>query len=241
MNNYEFCAAWVRQRARPGDKILDYGCGRGEIVKLMRPDVEAFGCDVFTKGGDYHAQVEAGMRPFIRPMADDGIIPYDDNSFDIVISNQVMEHVTDLELVLSEIRRVTKQGGIVLSLFPDKSVWREGHCGIPFMHWLPPKPRFYYTYLLRRCGLGHHKSGKTEREWAAYWTEWIDKWTCYRPYRVIRAAFNKHLGPMHHLEDQWLDMRFGKRSVPASFKRLFVRKMGGVVFWSAKPPASVSR
>jgi SAM-dependent methyltransferase len=236
MNNYQFCAAWVRQHARPDARILDYGCGRGEVVKLLRTDRAAFGCDVFVKGGDYHTQIEPAMRPVIRPMNEDGIIPFDDDSFDVVISNQVMEHVENLDLVLSEIRRVARPGAVVLSLFPDKSVWREGHCGIPFVHWLPPKQRFYYAYAMRSLGLGHHKQGKTVREYARYWSEWIDKWTCYRPYSEIRAAFSKHLGALHHLEDEWLDMRLGRRlPAPASVKRLFVRRMGGIVFWCSKP------
>jgi len=42
---------------------------------------------------------------------------------------QVLEHATDLDVVVHEIARVLKPGGSCLSLFPDKGVWREGHCG----------------------------------------------------------------------------------------------------------------
>ena len=36
----------------------------------------------------------------------------------------------------SKIHRVLKPGGTLLSLSPDKSVWHEGHCGVPFLHWV---------------------------------------------------------------------------------------------------------
>ncbi len=46
-----------------------------------------------------------------------------------------MEHVDDLNFTLSELARVFKPSGKVLTLFPSAEVIREGHCGIPFAHW----------------------------------------------------------------------------------------------------------
>jgi 2-polyprenyl-3-methyl-5-hydroxy-6-metoxy-1,4-benzoquinol methylase len=37
MSNYEFCAQWVIDRSNFKQvRVLDYGCGRGEIVRLLR-------------------------------------------------------------------------------------------------------------------------------------------------------------------------------------------------------------
>lgn len=47
-------------------------------------------------------------------------IPYDDNTFDIVYSNYVMEHVQNPKLVFEEIRRVLKPSGIFISKTPNK-------------------------------------------------------------------------------------------------------------------------
>src|ERR1019366_9228148 len=60
--------------------------------------------------------------------------------FDLVVNNQVLEHVDDLDGVLREIHRVVKPGGQVLSIFPSRDVFREGHIGIPFAHWFPGPP-----------------------------------------------------------------------------------------------------
>ena len=56
-----------------------------------------------------------------------------------------------------EIHRVLKPGGTVLSIFPSRDVFREGHIGIPFSHWFPKgsRVRFYYTWALRAGGPGH--------------------------------------------------------------------------------------
>jgi 2-polyprenyl-3-methyl-5-hydroxy-6-metoxy-1,4-benzoquinol methylase len=42
----------------------------------------------------------------------------------------VLEHVEDFDVVLRAMNRVLKPGGMVLSIFPDRSVWRQGHAGI---------------------------------------------------------------------------------------------------------------
>ena len=51
-----------------------------------------------------------------------------------LITAVALEKLSRNYIVLAKISRVLKPGGMVLSLFPDKGVWREGHCGIPFLH-----------------------------------------------------------------------------------------------------------
>lgn len=46
-------------------------------------------------------------------------IPFNDNSFDIVILDQVLEHLTDLRLVMKEIKRVLSEGGVCYINVPD--------------------------------------------------------------------------------------------------------------------------
>ncbi|HZW12291.1 MAG TPA: class I SAM-dependent methyltransferase [Noviherbaspirillum sp.] len=240
MDNYQFCVDWaLNQRITPSTRILDYGCGAGHIVKALRArNVDAFGCDVFYEGGDYSKLVESEyLGKSIKRMEPDGRIPYDDETFDFVINNQVMEHVTDLDKVLSEIHRVLKPGGKVLSLFPDKSVWREGHCGIPFLHWFPKgsRPRIYYAALMRLLGFGYHKENKTIMRWSADFCEWLDKWTWYRPSKDIRRSYQKYFTNENELEGYWLSKRLDKLGsiselVPLGARKLVVRKLGGRIF-----------
>src|SRR5882762_2315304 len=215
--NYECCALWVLDQKRgQNTRVLDYGCGAGEIVKeLRRRDVNAFGCDVFYEGGDYSRSVDPTLfESAIRRMEAD-TIPFDTGSFDFVINNQVMEHVEDLDRVLAEILRVLKPGGMVISLFPDKGVWREGHCGVPFLHWFPKgsRLRVYYAAACRTLGLGHHKGNKSAMRWSEDTCEWLDKWTYYRTREEIDSIYNKYFRDIRHIEDYWLQLRLGGRNI----------------------------
>jgi len=246
MNNYEFCAQWIVDRKTEGNmRVLDYGCGAGEIVKeLRRRDVDGFGCDVFYEGGDSSKDIDPVLLGSVikRMEGKDCAIPFDSASFDFVINNQVMEHVEDLDGVLAEIERVLKPGGMVLSLFPDRSVWREGHCGIPFLHWFPKSthPRVYYAITLRILGLGYHKGNKSAMRWSQDFCEWLDRWTYYRTRQEIYSMYDRHFCDIKHLEDSWLQLRLGRRKIivawlPTPIQRVIVRKLGGLVFVARKP------
>lgn len=245
MNNYEFCAQWVLDQGRGNDvRVLDYGCGAAEIVKeLRRWDVNAFGCDVFYEGGDRSTSIGAALfdRAIIRRM-EENTVPFDSASFDFIINNQVMEHVENLDSVLAEIHRVLKPGGMVLSLFPDKGVWREGHCGVPFLHWFPKdgRPRVYYAAAWRILGFGYHKGNKSVMRWSQDFCEYLDKWTYYRSRQKIDSTYDKYFFDIRHIEDYWLQQRLGGRKkivtwLPVSVQQLVVRKLGGLVFVARKP------
>lgn len=244
LTNYECCALWVLDQ-KPGQnvRVLDYGCGAGEIVKeLQRRDVDAFGCDVYYEGGDYSSSVDPALFESTIRRMDGNTIPFDTGSFDFVINNQVMEHVEDLDGVLAEILRVLKPGGVVLSLFPDKGVWREGHCGVPFLHWFSKgsRLRVYYAAACRTLGLGHHKENKSALRWSEDTCEWLDKWTYYRTREEIDSTYNRYFFEIRHIEDYWLQVRLGGRIrfvkwLPASVQQLIVRKFGGLVFIARKP------
>lgn len=246
MNNYEFCCQWVLHHAKRSKgkiRVLDYGCGTGKIVELMRESgLEAFGCDIFYEGGDRSGQVKTEYWGGIIKKIVAQRIPFEDHCFDFVVNNQVMEHVESLDTVLSEVARVLKPGGSVLSLFPDIGIWREGHCGIPFLHWFPKgaKIRVLFALFFRLLGFGHHKGNKTPWEWSIGFCEWIDKWTYYRDRKEIKGSYHKFFEGMRHIEDQYFDLRFGEltlgaKLIPNFFKRLVVRKLGPMVFYCKKP------
>jgi SAM-dependent methyltransferase len=243
VNTYEFCADWVAKQAagRP-IRVLDYGCGAGRIVGLLRErGIEANGCDVFYEGGDYSVDIPAELLPSIRRMQGDAI-PFEDASFDVVTSNQVFEHVENLDAVLAEIRRVLRPRGLLLSLFPDRSVWREGHCGIPFLHWFPKRSRFrfYYAAALRGLGLGSFKGDKSISRWSSDFCQWLDAWTYYRSQEQLRELFSRHFEATGHIEERWLSSRLSARPALAGFaatlplrvQRVLVRKVAGMALVS---------
>jgi len=243
VNNNQFCAKWVLQRNPTGRaKVLDYGCGAGELVEeLQKNKIDAYGCDVFYEGGDYSSSVTPSlMNSTIRRMKR-GRIPFDDGTFDYVINKEVMEHVENLDEALAEIHRVLKPGGKVLSLFPDKGIWREGHCGIPFLHWFPKysRPRILWAAAFRFLGMGHHKGGKGVMRWSKDFCEWLDKYTWYRSRDEIDRTYKKHFSEIEYIEDSWMRERFAQRLIlpnylPAPILRLLARKLGELVFVARK-------
>lgn len=193
--NHAYILDFVRAQARPGGRYLDYGCGAAELVAAGRAaGLDFYGADVFYDGGDTRAQVQArGLLGEAVRELDGARLPFPDGFFDIVVSNQVFEHVERLDTVLAEIARVLKPGGVVLSLFPAREVWREGHCGIPFLHRFRKgsSARLYYAWLLRTLGFGYHTQHKSRYRWAADFCDWLDSYTHYRPTAELGRLFGQ--------------------------------------------------
>lgn len=92
-----------RELAVPHDgRVLDYGCADLPYRHLFGDQVEFVGADL---EGNSHASV------ILNP---DGSVPVPDQTFDAVLSTQVLEHVLDPPLYISECLRVLRPGGRLL-------------------------------------------------------------------------------------------------------------------------------
>ena len=196
-NRFVLDFAKRQAHGKPEAKVLDFGCGAGEVVAAGRAaGLDMLGSDVFYGGSE--ARVEAERSGRLGTMIHEirgGRLPFEDGVFDLVTNNQVMEHVGDLDGVLREIHRVLKPGGTVLSIFPARDVCREGHIGIPFVHWFPKNSRlrFLYAWTLRTAGLGTWKEqAPTRRQWAMDKLEWLDSYTHYRARGEILRVFGRY-------------------------------------------------
>ena len=89
-------------RVEPGARVLDYGCG---VVAYRR---------LFPAELDYVAADLPGNPQATLLLEPDGTVPAEDGSFDAVLSTQVLEHVTDPALYVSECFRVLRPGGRLL-------------------------------------------------------------------------------------------------------------------------------
>lgn len=99
--------------------ILDFGCGKGEIIKEMKKinaKARYIGVDV-SEEGLKKAKENVSDATFSL-ISDGGIIPLEKESVDFVFSSEVIEHVYDTENAIKEIARVLKPGGSVLMTTP---------------------------------------------------------------------------------------------------------------------------
>jgi SAM-dependent methyltransferase len=225
-------------REHPGARILDFGCGAGRLVAAgLDAGLNMAGADVFYGGSKAREEVErAGSLGTVIHELVDGRMGFADASFDLVVSNQVLEHVEDLDAVLREIHRVLKPGGVVLSIFPSRDVFREGHIGIPFAHWFPKDSaaRFYYTWALRRLGLGTWKQeAPTCRQWASDKLRWIDSYTHYRGreeiFRTFARYFRSELREQDYIRYRLLD-RPGRKVLAGLLSLPLIRPLAGALF-----------
>ncbi len=211
INHLYFVEYVTKRSAREGFRVLDYGCGRGEIVSVLRArGVDACGCDVFYAGGtgmtpELTALIQAGV---VKSVEETGPLPYDPQTFDLVIANQVFEHVRDLESTLARLKAVLRPGGRLCLHFPSKEVIREGHIGIPLAHWFRPgtPSRVRWTKLLRILGFGYRKDRRTIDEWTRESLGWIDEYTFYRPYSELRRTLEQGF-EVRHNEIEYIQFR----------------------------------
>jgi ubiquinone/menaquinone biosynthesis C-methylase UbiE len=84
--------------------ILDVGCGNGKRVEILRVyGYNAIGCEINKSRVDNDLIVFGDIRN----------LPFEDDSFDVVVSIDVLEHSSDPLKALSELRRVAKKKFIV--------------------------------------------------------------------------------------------------------------------------------
>ena len=98
-----------------GMKMLEPGCGRGEFLD----NFQELGLDV--QGVDISPEAVEFASNFIVDLCDveNEILPFNDNTFDIVYSKSFIEHLHKPEKYLTEAFRVLKPGGKLITLVPD--------------------------------------------------------------------------------------------------------------------------
>lgn len=130
-------------------RLLEVGTGSGGIAHYfgthptLRCDVTAV--DVVDQRG-----VTDG---FDFRIVDSTTLPFPSGSFDVVLTNHVIEHVgsRDAQLQhLREVHRVMKPRGLGYLAVPNRWMLVEPHFRLPFLSWLPRPLRSPYLRLMRR-------------------------------------------------------------------------------------------
>ena len=125
-------SAFSLAQVKPGMRILDVGCGRGEILRhAAQLGADAYGIDYAAVAVSLSRQVIEGVNG-VAPgrtsvyQADAKKLPFPDKSFDRVLMFDVVEHLHPWELheALLEVRRVlTDEGRFIVHTAPN--IWYD--------------------------------------------------------------------------------------------------------------------
>ena len=129
----------LKLKPKPGDRILDVGVSNdtgigSNMLEQLYPCRENPTCASLTDGklilaaypGVHHVQIKAGAQ-----------LPFDNNEFDIIYSNAVLEHAgsrVQQGKFIAEICRVARRRFFAV---PDRGFPIEHHTCLPLIHWLP--------------------------------------------------------------------------------------------------------
>jgi ubiquinone/menaquinone biosynthesis C-methylase UbiE len=128
----------------PAERALDLGIGDGRLAVQIKAS-HLIGADVSQVALDRaKARVPEAALVLVEP---DEPLPFADNEFDLVVCVETIEHVRDVQLALSEIRRVLRPGGRLALTTPAASRFRVLWRGVE--HPFSPHVRAFTRRALR--------------------------------------------------------------------------------------------
>lgn len=130
-------------------RALDVGCSTGAISNRLAPHVAALtGLDFDGPAVETATKFAAANARYL--VADGSTLPFAAAEFDLVVCAQVYEHAPRQALLVQEIRRVLRPGGICFFSGPNRLAIVEEHYWLPFLSWLPQGGADAYMHLFNR-------------------------------------------------------------------------------------------
>ncbi|MFB0552275.1 MAG: class I SAM-dependent methyltransferase [Phycisphaerae bacterium] len=103
---------------KPNVRILEIGCGIGSIVfELNKEGYDITGTDISREAIAYGLKKYGDIKLQVQPAE---ILQFEDQTFDVVLSFDLFEHITQVDKHISEVCRVLRDGGYYLFQTPNK-------------------------------------------------------------------------------------------------------------------------
>jgi len=154
------CASIARCENRQ-PRVLDVGCGRGYLLRDLAAN--GWSCAGIDIPGS-PLPIDAAKLGFDCRTGDACSLPWPENSFDLVVINHVLEHVSDPWAACLEARRVLRERGLLYVGVPNFGSFQRQLFG---GNWFPLElPRHIFHFTARSLGLLLQRTGFTPRHWA---------------------------------------------------------------------------
>ena len=111
----------VADLVEPGSRVLDIGCGDGELLDLLVREKQVDGRGIEISQAGVNACVARGLS-VVQGDADSDLADYPDDAFDFVILSQTLQATRAPRVVLDQLLRI---GSNVIVSFPNFGVWRN--------------------------------------------------------------------------------------------------------------------
>lgn len=141
-------------------KILDFGCGSKPYQQLFTNAQTYIGVDIQNEG---HSHAKENIDVYY----DGHKLPFEDEFFDSIFTTEVLEHVFNLEEIMSELSRVLKHDGYFLLTLPF--IWSEHEVPNDFARYTS----FGLKFLLEKHGFEIISMEKSGRSIAVFFQLWI--------------------------------------------------------------------
>lgn len=115
--DFAIISGWVKF----GSKVLDLGCGDGELLQFLRSGLEVKGYGVEKDDANWLACMKNGSN-VIQMDLEDGLSGFEDQSFDTVILSQTLQAMNNTEEIVQEMLRVGRE---IIVTFPNFGYWRN--------------------------------------------------------------------------------------------------------------------
>lgn len=109
----------IAELVPPGSRVLDLGCGNGELLAHLRDTRQCTGYGIEISDANVLACTQRGVN-VIQLNLEEGLAIFEDQSFDVVLQLDTMQHLRHTERLLRETARVGRIG--VIS-FPNFAHW----------------------------------------------------------------------------------------------------------------------
>jgi SAM-dependent methyltransferase len=165
----------LRLHVRAGVAVIDIGCGEQPLRRVVE-----------NLGGNYTGvDIDQNLSGTVDVIADIGCVPLPDDSFDVVLCTEVLEHIPNTSAAFVELRRLCRPGGAIILT-------------TPFMYPLHEEPYDFIRltpYMIHRCAadsgleIAELTTAGDELQVAA--TVWCNLWSRREAGRSkLRSAWN---------------------------------------------------